>query len=84
MTAESPYEHARLRALDSYHLLDTPPDEAYDDLARIAATICGTPIALITLVDRDRQWFKSRGYSGGPGGAGREAAASVARCRRGL
>jgi PAS domain S-box-containing protein len=55
-----PDEAARLDALQSLHLLDTAPESAFDDLARIAAGVCGTPIALISLVDRERQWFKAR------------------------
>jgi len=53
-------ENARLAALLRYRILDSAPEAAYDDLARLAATICGTPIALVSLVDRDRQWFKAR------------------------
>lgn len=41
-------------------MLDTPAEAGFDDLARLAALICATPIALVCLVDRDRQWFKSR------------------------
>ncbi|PTL75948.1 histidine kinase [Vitiosangium sp. GDMCC 1.1324] len=52
-------EAQRLRALERSGLLDTPPEPAYDDIVRIAAESCGTPIALISLVDRDRQWFKA-------------------------
>ncbi|RZM07376.1 MAG: PAS domain S-box protein, partial [Pedobacter sp.] len=52
-------EQQRLAALQSYHILDTATDEDYDQLTELAATICGTPIALITFVDSDRQWFKS-------------------------
>jgi len=40
-------------------VLDTPPEQAFDDLVRIAARLCGTPIALVTLLDPDRQWFKA-------------------------
>jgi diguanylate cyclase (GGDEF)-like protein/PAS domain S-box-containing protein len=54
-----PDEPARLDALRRLTVLDTPPEAAYDDLTRLAATICGTPIALVSLVDADRQWFKS-------------------------
>ncbi len=53
-------EATRLKALRSYRILDTEPERAFDDLTMIASQICGTPIALITLVDKDRQWFKSR------------------------
>ncbi len=53
-------ESLRLAALDECALLDTGADASFDDLARLASLICGVPIALISLVDRDRQWFKSR------------------------
>jgi anti-sigma regulatory factor (Ser/Thr protein kinase) len=53
-------ETARLAALRRYKILDTDPERSFDDLALLASQICGTPIALITLVDADRQWFKSR------------------------
>lgn len=53
-------EAARLRALHAYHILDTDPEQAFDDLTLLASQVCGTPIALITLVDEKRQWFKSR------------------------
>lgn len=53
-------ERSRLAALRSYRILDTAPEAAFDDLALLAAQICDTPIALISLVDSDRQWFKSR------------------------
>lgn len=53
-------ESDRLTALRLTGLLDSESEEAYDDLARLAAGICDTPIALISLVDEDRQWFKAR------------------------
>jgi two-component system cell cycle sensor histidine kinase/response regulator CckA len=52
-------EVARLENLRSYRVLDTPPEQAFDDLTRLAAFVCGTPIALISLIDSKRQWFKS-------------------------
>lgn len=61
MTAPVPEnEAARLEALRQYEILDTDPEESFNDLTRLAAYICETPIALITLVDSDRQWFKAR------------------------
>jgi anti-sigma regulatory factor (Ser/Thr protein kinase) len=53
-------ESARLAALHRYRILDTEPERGFDDLTLLASQICGTPMALITLVDADRQWFKSR------------------------
>ncbi|HEY0866089.1 MAG TPA: ATP-binding protein [Fimbriimonas sp.] len=53
-------EERRLETLLSYDILDSPEEEQYNDLVQLAATILGVPAALITLIDRDRQWFKSR------------------------
>ena len=55
-----PNELERLQALHSYQVLDTPPEKVFDDVARIAASICGVESALVSLVDNSRQWFKAR------------------------
>lgn len=52
-------EAQRLRSLHLLKVLDTQAEEGFDQLARLAGAICGTPISLISLVDEDRQWFKS-------------------------
>jgi len=53
-------EEARLQALARYKVLDTSPEIGFDDLTALAAYICGTPVALVSLVDAQRQWFKSK------------------------
>ena len=53
-------EAVRLKALHDYQVLDTEPEADFDALTRLAAYICETPIALISLLDTDRQWFKSK------------------------
>lgn len=53
-------EKNRLHALHDLQLLDSPPEPAYDDIVQLAALVCKAPIALITLLDEDRQWFKAR------------------------
>lgn len=53
-------EAKRLKVLWQYDVLDTVPEEVFDDLTDLAAHICEAPIALISLVDENRQWFKSR------------------------
>ena len=53
-------EAGRIAALEKYAILDTDPEQSFDDLALLASFICKTPIALISLVDENRQWFKSR------------------------
>lgn len=55
-----PTEEVRLAELEAYAVLDTDPEPIYDDIAFIASQICDTPIALISLLDKTRQWFKSR------------------------
>ena len=55
-----PDESARLRALHEAGLLDTPPEERFDRLTRLARRVFDVPMALVTLVDAERQWFKSR------------------------
>jgi GAF domain-containing protein len=57
--AEALAEPGRLAALRSADLLDTPPEEPFDRLARLAAKVVNAPVALVTAVDRDRQYFKS-------------------------
>ena len=53
-------EATRLAALQRYGVLDTPPEPAFDDIATLAAALCGTPIALVSLMDATRQWYKAR------------------------
>jgi GAF domain-containing protein len=53
-------EKKRLRVLWQYDILDSVPEEVFDDLTELAARICEAPIAMITLVDEDRQWFKAK------------------------
>ena len=53
-------ESARVAALQKYAILDTEPERAFDDLVLLASFICNAPIALISLVDQDRQWFKAK------------------------
>ena len=52
-------EAERLQALEDYRILDTLPEQAYDDIAKIAAQICGVPISLVSLIDENRQWIKA-------------------------
>ena len=50
----------RLEELRSYAILDSQAEQAYDDIVNLAAHICGVPIALISLIDEDRKWFKAK------------------------
>ena len=52
-------ESVRLTALRQYGVLDSAPEQGYEDIAELAAYICGTPISLVSFVDQDRQWFKA-------------------------
>ena len=53
-------EQDRLAKLRRYDILDSPPDGAFDTVTTLAATLCGTPMAVVSLVDEDRIWFKAR------------------------
>lgn len=68
-------EQARLQALRRYRILDTLPEPVFDDVVRIASTLCDTPQAVLTFIDEDRQWFKAR-----VGIEGEETERSIAFC----
>ena len=55
-----PHEEQRLESLAAHAILDTLPEQDFDDATQLASFICGVPIALVSLVDRERQWFKSK------------------------
>ena len=58
-------EPARLAALAEYDILDTEPEADFDRIVQLAARVCNAPTALVSLIDKDRQWFKARvGFDG--------------------
>ena len=76
MNAALPEDEAgRLRELEAFRVLDTAQEQEYDDLVYLASQICGTPIALMSLIDSDRQWWKSR-----IGETGTETSRDIAFC----
>ncbi|RYZ60255.1 MAG: hybrid sensor histidine kinase/response regulator [Proteobacteria bacterium] len=60
MTNDQSNETSRIKALQSYGVLDTIPESVFDDIALLASQICDTPIALVSFVDSQRQWFKAK------------------------
>jgi GAF domain-containing protein len=58
--SKPPNEEKRLEALRDFQILDTPAEKAFDDLVRLASYICQTPIAAVSFIDQDRQWFKAK------------------------
>ncbi len=60
MAPDADADADRLAALDRYGILDTPPEQGYDDIVQLASQICRTPVALVSLVAADRQWFKAQ------------------------
>ena len=81
MTDANLDDPARLEALRRTGLLDTPPEEAFDRLTRLAARILAAPVSLVTLVDRDRQFFKSGHGLGEPWASRRQTPLSHSFCR---
>lgn len=60
MRSPTPADQRRIEALREYAIMDTTPEEGFDDISRLTSFICGTPIATITLLDLHRQWFKAK------------------------
>ena len=60
VSASSAAETSRLGKLAEYQILDTPPERVFDEITQVAAKLIGVPISLVSLIDRDRQWFKAR------------------------
>jgi hypothetical protein len=56
----TPADRCRIDALREYAIMDTTPEEGFDDISRLTSFICDTPIATVTLLDLERQWFKSK------------------------
>ena len=54
------HEKERLKALHRYEILDTVPEKSFDDVTLLASNICDTPMSVISFVDENRQWFKSK------------------------
>jgi signal transduction histidine kinase len=54
------FEESRVASLFRYNILDTPPESGFDDIVRVAAAVCETPVSLVSFVSYDRQWFKAR------------------------
>lgn len=59
MNKPDPTERRRLQTLARYRIIDTAPEPVFDDLARLAATVCQTPMAIVSLLHESRQWFKA-------------------------
>src|SRR5262245_16193226 len=59
MSKSEQYERKRLESLHQYQILDTQPEESFDELTRLAAQICETPMALVSFLDKERLWVKS-------------------------
>lgn len=78
MIPNTSQEASRQRALDRYRIVDSISEEAYDDIVRVASELCDAPMALVTLIDRDRQWFKAT--TGLEGMSERQTSREVAFC----